>query len=211
MSSSLLVSWEQRTIHMDHKSYCPSCGRDLAHDYACLHQVKLTKLEVMIIYLMVILFPILLIPNDVLISPWGWDSFLPSTALALMGILIILTLLNLIFNRPYLALFFGCHQKRERSPLFFHRVWVLCVRCSGIYLGILMMMISYFIIFPWWLYLLLSLPLLIDGILQQKNILNSNGPRRLITGLLFGFSLVFMVNLMIYGMMLLSSWIVSLL
>lgn len=195
---------------MDPKHYCTSCGRDMDHDYACLHHVKLTRVEVMIIYMMVILFPIILIPRQQLLSMWTWKTFLPSTSLALSILLFILTLLNIVFNRPYLALFFGCHQNKERSPKFLGRVWVLCMRCTGIYLGMFLMMFSYLIVLPFWAYILFSIPLVIDGMLQHKKILMSNALRRLLSGILFGFSLTFMINLMMYGMMWLSSWIVSL-
>jgi uncharacterized membrane protein len=158
---------------------------------------------------MVILLPILFIPKEILLSAWIWESLLPSTALSLGVILFILTLGNMVLNRPYLALFFGCHQKKDRSPMFFHKAWVLCTRCTGIYLGIIFMIISYWFILPWWVYLIFALPLAIDGILQQKGILSSSTPRRWITGILFGFFLVFGINLMIYGMMTIASWIVG--
>lgn len=196
---------------MGHNHFCEVCGRDVDRDYACLHQKRISKIEVMIIYVMIILLPIVLIPSEILTSSYTWDMVLPTSALSMIIVLSILTLGNIVFNRPYLALFFGCHQKIERSPVFFHRVWVLCSRCTGIYVGIMWMVMSFWMVFAWWIYVLFAIPLIIDGVLQQKGIRSSTTLSRWLTGFLFGFFLTFVFNIMIYGIMVISEWIVGLL
>lgn len=86
-----------------------------------------------------------------------------------------------------------CHQKPERSFFIRGYQFPLCARCTGINLGhILALFINPFITFPFWIGLLL-LPMILDGTVQYFTSYESTNPRRFITGLLFGFTLVSLV------------------
>lgn len=68
--------------------------------------------------------------------------------------------------------------------------FILCYRCSGVIIGVMLC---------WWYlkihkvnikYFLLIIPMIIDGFLQLLTPYVSNNPLRLITGLLFGIGMV---------------------
>ena len=84
---------------------------------------------------------------------------------------------------------YGCHQRADRSFYVHGYQFPVCARCTGIIVGRL---IGIFIpvtvkqsVFP---YCVMLIPLLCDGIIQMIGIKESNNPRRLITGVLFGIS-----------------------
>lgn len=65
----------------------------------------------------------------------------------------------------------------------------LCARCTGIMIGNLIGLATFWISFPLWTALLM-LPLALDGTVQRYTSYESNNRRRLITGLLWGFASV---------------------
>ena len=77
---------------------------------------------------------------------------------------------------------------------FWGRNVYLCARCTGIYSGILIVLISWFLgfNFPTWLYLplfsILPIPSAVDWITQSCNIRESRNSIRICTGSLFGVS-----------------------
>jgi uncharacterized membrane protein len=84
-----------------------------------------------------------------------------------------------------------CHRLPERSFFFRGKQFPVCARCTGVYLGQIVMIILIIAgLRPEILIsLLLTLPLLIDGSLQYINLLKSNNMRRFITGLLAGLGI----------------------
>ncbi len=94
---------------------------------------------------------------------------------------------------------FFCHQLPERSLHFESEIFPLCFRCSGIYLGIFIGYVYYFIsgrinkIAPdrkkGLLLTLLIIPISVDGIGNACALWNSSEMIRLISGMLFGIYL----------------------
>lgn len=86
----------------------------------------------------------------------------------------------------------GCHQKPERSFFYKGCQFPVCARCTGVILGELIAIVCLFMFkINWYILLLLLIPMGIDWGLQYLKILKSNNIRRLITGLLGGFSLTY--------------------
>jgi uncharacterized membrane protein len=103
--------------------------------------------------------------------------------------------------------FFGraiCHQLEERSLQVSGEALVVCARDTGIYIGIFSTLLylhfskrkqnvtipSIKISF---LLLLFLVPLMIDGLGSYTHLFDSNNPRRLITGIAFGFVLPYFI------------------
>ena len=87
----------------------------------------------------------------------------------------------------------GCHQIAERSFFFKGYQFPVCARCTGVILGEIASIFCLFLFkIDWWILLLLLAPMAIDWGLQFFNILKSDNIRRIITGLLGGFSLTYL-------------------
>jgi uncharacterized membrane protein len=99
--------------------------------------------------------------------------------------------------------FFGraiCHQLEDRSLTVSGEVLAVCARDTGIYIGIFSTMI-YLHFFKRrqnttipsikisFLLLLFLVPLMVDGLGSYTHLFESNNPRRLLTGIAFGFVL----------------------
>lgn len=93
------------------------------------------------------------------------------------------------FSYRWLPVFFSCHQRKDRSFYYRGFQFPICARCTGILFGFLL---SPFLAMsfapPVWMYVLLLLPLLIDGMIQKFSVYESNNPTRLITGIFFGIA-----------------------
>lgn len=89
----------------------------------------------------------------------------------------------------------GCHQISERSFFILNYQVPVCSRCTGIFIG---QIISIFIILfriniSIYFLIIALLPMLLDGTLQYYNIIKSTNLRRFTTGLLFGFSYIYLI------------------
>jgi len=84
---------------------------------------------------------------------------------------------------------FRCHQLAERSFFWKGIQFPLCARCTGILIGFVLVgpLVSIFTLGNMFLSLLLILIMCADGMLQLKGFRKSTNPRRLITGLGFGY------------------------
>ncbi len=82
----------------------------------------------------------------------------------------------------------SCHQMPERSFFFNGYQFPLCARCTGIALGHLFA----FVVAPFYTFhkrvAILMAPLAIDGTIQYFTKYESNNKRRIISGILYGFS-----------------------
>jgi len=85
---------------------------------------------------------------------------------------------------------YGCHQLASRSFFIQNRQLPLCARCSGVMIGSLF---AYALFFFWTPPLLLCISglaiMFADWLIQYLKIKESTNPRRLITGLIGGYSL----------------------
>ena len=99
-----------------------------------------------------------------------------------------------------------CHRKPERTFKIRGRYFVVCSRCTGIYLGAL----AYFALVFWvymqysWVIILLALLMMIptftDGLTQLMFLRESNNVLRFFTGILAGIGLGIMVKALKYVM-----------
>lgn len=94
----------------------------------------------------------------------------------------------------FLQILFGCHARPDRSFFFRGRQFPICARCTGELVG---MLIGIFVAvcfgcLDFWVTCLLMLPPIVDGFTQRLTAYESNNMRRLWTGILFGFALIFM-------------------
>ena len=87
---------------------------------------------------------------------------------------------------------FKCHQLSERSFHIFGFQCPLCARCTGIFLGLLILGPLLCSILPMNMYLSLGLVvvMILDGFTQLKGWRMSNNVLRLMTGLGFGYAIV---------------------
>ena len=83
-----------------------------------------------------------------------------------------------------------CHQLPERSFFFRGMQFPVCARCTGILLGLALVgpVATAFTFGNMYLSLGLILLMCLDGLLQLYGILPSNNPRRLFTGIGFGYA-----------------------
>ena len=79
-----------------------------------------------------------------------------------------------------------CNMQKCRAPRFKNFVFPLCYRCTGLIIGT---GLCYFLKTTILTSLLLSIPFMIDIILQYLKIKESTNFRRFFTGILFGLSL----------------------
>lgn len=94
--------------------------------------------------------------------------------------------------------YWGCHQMPERS--FFLKGYQLpvCARCTGMMIGeVIAVVLAFFFLPPLPLCCVMLVPLAVDGIVQYKTAYVSTNLRRVITGLLFGYSFLSIVLTMI--------------
>ena len=97
--------------------------------------------------------------------------------------------------RKFLGIAFLCHQRADRSFFYRGRQFPLCARCTGILIGYILGITlailthakhhSYFLI--------LLIPMIIDGGIQKLFALESTNLRRLLTGILGGVGIVYLL------------------
>lgn len=98
-----------------------------------------------------------------------------------------------IFWMEFCGKYARCHQMPERSFFLGSYQFPLCARCTGIQIGrVLAVLLFPFVLIPMKIALtvlpLLLLPLAIDGLTQRFTKYRSNNLKRVITGILWGFS-----------------------
>lgn len=97
--------------------------------------------------------------------------------------------------KKFLAIAFMCHQMPERSFFIRGQQFPLCARCTGILVGYLIGLILGCITrFEGYLnFLVLIVPMLIDGGIQLVFKVESNNCRRFITGILGGIGIIYLL------------------
>ncbi|QVK17247.1 DUF2085 domain-containing protein [Mycoplasmatota bacterium] len=101
-------------------------------------------------------------------------------------------------KKNFFDVFFHCHKLPERSFFYKDKQFPICSRCTGIFIGYIIGIISLilgiffpFLILKFWISILLIIPMLIDGSIQFFTHYRSNNYKRLITGVLAGFGIIF--------------------
>lgn len=99
---------------------------------------------------------------------------------------------------------FGCHCQDERSFHYKGIRFPICARCTGEAVGILVgMVLILFHQFDILFYLVMMIPMMIDGFVQLLTKYESTNLKRFITGMLFGYSLIslfILSNLYVYNL-----------
>ncbi|MFW5795524.1 MAG: DUF2085 domain-containing protein [Bacillota bacterium] len=170
---------------------------------------NITGKDILFLYLLILIIPIIYM----VFLPYFFNKItnLISVYLALLTILIIITFINILLKKPYIAITFSCHQDKNKSFNFIYKYLGICARCAGIYLGIFFSIILILLASPWYVYFLIGIPLIIDGITQYKGFRNSNNFIRLLTGFLFGPTLVYILYLFHYCLYQIAYYFYSLL
>lgn len=91
------------------------------------------------------------------------------------------------------AIAFMCHQKPERSFFLHGKQFPLCARCTGLLIGyiigILLAVLTHCNGYTY--FMLLMIPMILDGSVQYFYKIESNNIRRLITGISGGVGIVY--------------------
>lgn len=117
-------------------------------------------------------------------------NFLYVTSLIFGVLMAFVVIINLFSKNNYLKMVFGCHSKKCRSFNFIHKHLKLCARCFGILIGIFIAPLLSMIEMNYLYLIFLSIPLIIDGVIQAYSSYESNNLKRIITGIMFGVSLI---------------------
>lgn len=85
----------------------------------------------------------------------------------------------------------GCHQMPERSFFIKGKQFPVCARCTGVMIGKILAIATFWIYaVPIKYYICGCEIMFLDWFLQYMNVLNSTNVRRLITGILGGYSVL---------------------
>jgi uncharacterized membrane protein len=96
-----------------------------------------------------------------------------------------------------------CHNRDDRSFHYKNRKFPVCARCTGIYLSSIIFLVIIIFdksiiktnIIMFILGLLLTLPLILDGVTQYMKYRESNNILRFITGILFSVGIIIMTKI----------------
>lgn len=104
--------------------------------------------------------------------------------------------MGLPFIYKWLPILFKCHCRPDRSFFIRGKQFPICARCTGQLIGFFGALISFHTFkIPILVLVALMLPLIVDGTVQQVTSYESNNLLRLITGILFGYSLITLIVL----------------
>lgn len=170
--------------------FCTYCGRSEGNECHCQYNKKIHPTEAWILLISFLVIPFFVSGNLIINGEYEWISFVQITNIWVSAYLIVVAIFTFLFKKSYLALFFGCHQKIERTLNIFGHPLNICARCTGIYIGILAANLLFMFIHPSLILFILGVPLLVDGILQKRTDYFSTNFRRLMTGVFFGPSVI---------------------
>ena len=83
----------------------------------------------------------------------------------------------------WLPIIFGCHCRSDRSFYWKGTQFPICARCTGELVGILLCPVTFPLV-SWspWIFAVLMLPMILDGVIQMLTSYESNNRRRFLTG-----------------------------
>ncbi len=85
----------------------------------------------------------------------------------------------------------GCHQRADRSFFLRGRQFPVCARCTGVLLGYLPAVPSFFLLGASWRAAAAGMAVMLaDWLLQRLGVAESTNPRRLLTGVLGGYGIM---------------------
>lgn len=180
--------------------FCTSCGREHFNKCICMNENKISRFETFLLFFFVMttpgIFNVILIRSGVLVL----NSFnvMLSSSISLSFIVTVLLITYYIFNKNYITLFFGCHQRVSRTIRINKKYFVLCARCTGILGGIYLSIGLSLLPVAFYWYFILGLPLIIDGFWQKKTTYKSNNLKRFITGIFFAPTFIIIFGLFHY-------------
>lgn len=91
----------------------------------------------------------------------------------------------------WLPIIFGCHCRDDRSFHYKGKKFPICARCTGELVGMIASIPLYFFIKPDIVVLIaMMIPMILDGLIQNIFLIESDNVRRFLTGILFGYSLI---------------------
>lgn len=93
-----------------------------------------------------------------------------------------------------------CHQKPERTFRIKNFYFPVCSRCTGLIFGVLPFLMCFFFSIKINLFyiIFLTIPLIVDGTTQTFGLRKSNNVLRFFTGVLFSFSLLYILKVMLW-------------
>lgn len=150
---------------------------------------KITKIEIFVLVFVYILFPMIIVSLSHL--KFHITNIFVFLSIFYCFYFVIAWIAQTIFKREYLPAIFNCHQKCERSFIITHKIFRICNRCLGIFIGIIITpFVSIVLNDIYYCLIALVIPLIIDGIKQYKTNYISKNLTRIITGVLFGVGFV---------------------
>ncbi len=96
-----------------------------------------------------------------------------------------------------------CHQLPQRSFFVKGYQLPLCARCTGIFIGNIIVVLLLPLKIADYKFALFMLPMIIDGGIQYMTEYRSNNIRRLVTGIMFGISSVLLICWLLLQLLLL--------
>lgn len=162
----------------------------------CHNRASISLLEQIIITLLIMILPVHLIIMKYIKVDYSWESVnqLMITSVSFTVIFTVMLIMYFLFNKPYLAMIFGCHQIYSRTFKIFNKPFLLCARCSGILIGTMIIPFSAKLEIKIILYFLGIIPIAIDGLHQHFTSYTSTNIKRFITGFLFGPVLIVIMS-----------------
>ena len=174
--------------------FCRECGRFKELKCVCLSSRPISKIETFTIFILFQFLTALVVfvSND--LFSYSFLESIPYISIVIFMYLLILSILTKLFDKSYLALFFGCHQAVNRSISINGQLTNICSRCLGILIGFALVYLLKDMSFSILFYIILGTPLTIDGLLQKFTQYKSNQALRLTTGILFSWTFSFLVT-----------------
>lgn len=164
--------------------------------FICHNRSTITLFEQIVLILLIMILPVHLIIMKYLEFDYSWERVneLKITSICFTIIFSVMLIIYFLFNKPYLAMIFGCHQINSRTIKIFNKPFVLCARCSGILVGTMIMpLLVKLDIKPFWYFLGIIL-IATDGLLQYFTSYTSTNIKRFITGFLFGPVIIILMS-----------------
>lgn len=106
---------------------------------------------------------------------------------------------HVIARGIYYAFSLICHQRIDRSFVIFHEKMACCERCAAIYTGMFLFGLFYAGLrgriqpLPFWIFMLLTVPIALDGFTQEFGLRESNWELRVVTGGLFALGFTWLL------------------